>query len=111
MFQYYPAWSTVEVNLQRLRERGHPELAETLVADLERIAGRRLTRKSPQVPVAKVLAHWETFVEDVLPGYVAALHQPGNGTAQPPGNRGIAPEAAAEPGLAEPNEPIGLASG
>jgi hypothetical protein len=85
VFLYYPAWSTVEVNLQRLRERGHPELAETLVADLERIAGRRLTRKSPQVPVAGVLAHWETFVDDVLPRYVAALHQPGNGTAPAPG--------------------------
>ncbi len=43
VLQYYPPWSTVEVNVQRLRERGQPELADALIADLDRIAGRRLT--------------------------------------------------------------------
>lgn len=98
------------MDLERLRKRGQPELADALVADLERIAGRRLTRKAPNVPVAAVLPNWAAFMDDIVPRYVTALGQPADDAAQSPGNPSISPEPA-EPGLDEPSEPVGLASG
>lgn len=77
LFQYYPTWSSLEINIERLRHQGKDTAADRIKAMLDQIAeGRKLSDKYVQVPAAGLARHWERFTTEVVTAYEAALRAP-----------------------------------
>ncbi|HEX2072883.1 MAG TPA: hypothetical protein VHF92_03790 [Geodermatophilus sp.] len=70
---FYPRREVVEVSLRPLRLCGLDQSADELAQRLDMIAGRRMMRRQPHVPVQAVLEHWTEFFDEFLPDYVAAI--------------------------------------
>ena len=69
---FYPGFQKVEFDLVALRAAGLDAEARSVAADLERMSGRPVTQKYPQVLCEPLLAHWAELRDQVLPSYVAA---------------------------------------
>lgn len=68
LLQLYLDDERLEFNLTGLTA----PIQESLAAQLEGVAGLKLTRKYPYVPVAPLVQHWTDVVEQILPSYVQA---------------------------------------
>jgi hypothetical protein len=63
VFWFTPFYRRVQYFVGALADRGHQAEVEEFLAMLDRVAGTPVTRRSPQVPIAGILQHWEVFVE------------------------------------------------
>ena len=63
----------LELNLAALTSRGLTDAVDQVGQVLDDISGRQLTRKSPFVKPAPLVAQWQRVSDEVLGPYLAAI--------------------------------------
>jgi hypothetical protein len=71
--QFYVENGELEFNLAALTSRGLTDVVEQVGLVLDDISGRQLTRKSPFVKPAPLVAQWQRVSDEVLGPYLTAI--------------------------------------
>jgi len=71
--QFYVPNGELEFNLAALTARGLTDVVDQIGQVLDEVSGRTLTRKSPFVQAAPLVARWQRVSEQVLDPYLAAI--------------------------------------
>lgn len=72
LMEVNPSYSGVSFFLAKMREVGEVKEAEAIYQRLQQIAGQSLTQDAPVVPCSGLIAHWDTFENELLPVYISA---------------------------------------
>lgn len=74
--QFYVENGELEFNLSALTAKGFTDVVEQVGLVLDEVSGRSLTRKSPFVEAAPLVAQWQRVSDEVLSPYLAAIDNP-----------------------------------
>lgn len=82
--RFYPMDGVLELGLIEMRKLGLEAEADQMHAELRALfPGRNLTKQYPTLPAEGLLEHWDVFIGDVLPRFMAHVGFPPTPTSRP----------------------------